>query len=160
MFCLFRRRVWHSMQVRLPTEMGKICSSFFRWSLCIWMYLCGLPCLVWGVACLKVEPLLLLNLQREIPHSDFKAGCWFEAFAFRSCCLCSSLVVFQFCLGGGGCVAWSLACSISPPPWFFYKTAFSLRNLKLSVTDVSVQKLMKGAAKCDKHCELQNSVNQ
>ena len=28
------------------------------------------------------------------------------------------------------------------------------------MTDVSVQTSMKGAAKCDKHCELQNSVNQ
>ena len=26
--------------------------------------------------------------------------------------------------------------------------------------DVSVRTTMKGAAKCDKHCELQNSVNQ
>ena len=26
--------------------------------------------------------------------------------------------------------------------------------------DVSAQATMKGAAKCDKHCELQNSVNQ
>jgi len=28
------------------------------------------------------------------------------------------------------------------------------------VTDVSARTTMKGAAKCDKHCELQNSVNQ
>ena len=26
--------------------------------------------------------------------------------------------------------------------------------------DVSARKTMKGAAKCDKHCELQDSVNQ
>ena len=26
--------------------------------------------------------------------------------------------------------------------------------------DVSARKAMKGAAKCDKHCELQDSVNQ
>ena len=32
--------------------------------------------------------------------------------------------------------------------------------LQLSATDVSAQTTMKGAAKCDKHCELQNSVNQ
>ena len=32
--------------------------------------------------------------------------------------------------------------------------------LQLSATDVSAQATMKGAAKCDKHCELQNSVNQ
>ena len=32
--------------------------------------------------------------------------------------------------------------------------------LQLSATDVSAQTTMKGAAKCDKHCDLQNSVNQ
>ena len=36
-----------------------------------------------------------------------------------------------------------------------YKT-----DSKLSATDISVQASMKDAAKCDKHCELQNSVNQ
>ena len=33
-------------------------------------------------------------------------------------------------------------------------------HLQLSAMDVSVRTTMKGAAKCDKHCELQNSVNQ
>jgi hypothetical protein len=32
--------------------------------------------------------------------------------------------------------------------------------IQLSATDVSARTTMKGAAKCDKHCELQNSVNQ
>ena len=32
--------------------------------------------------------------------------------------------------------------------------------LQLSAMDVSVRSAMKGAAKCDKHCELQNSVNR
>ena len=31
---------------------------------------------------------------------------------------------------------------------------------QLSATDISAQAPMKGAAKCDNHCELQNSVNQ
>ena len=31
---------------------------------------------------------------------------------------------------------------------------------QLSAMDVSVRSTMKGAAKCDKHCDLQNSVNQ
>ena len=35
-----------------------------------------------------------------------------------------------------------------------------LFNLQLSAMDVSVRSTMKGAAKCDKHCELQNSVNR
>ena len=33
-------------------------------------------------------------------------------------------------------------------------------NLQLSAMDASVRTTMKGAAKCDKHCDLQNSVNQ
>ena len=33
-------------------------------------------------------------------------------------------------------------------------------HLQLSATDVSARTTMKGAAKCDKHCDLQNSVNQ
>ena len=32
--------------------------------------------------------------------------------------------------------------------------------LQLSVIDVSARAMMKGAAKCDKHCELQDSVSQ
>ena len=32
--------------------------------------------------------------------------------------------------------------------------------LQLSAMDVSARTTMKGAAKCDKHCELQNSVNR
>ena len=31
---------------------------------------------------------------------------------------------------------------------------------QISATDVLVHMLMKGAAKCNNHCELQNSVNQ
>ena len=33
-------------------------------------------------------------------------------------------------------------------------------NLQLSAMDVSVRSTMKGAAKCDKHCELQISVSR
>ena len=36
----------------------------------------------------------------------------------------------------------------------------SLHISQLSATDISAQAPMKGAAKCDNHCELQNSVNQ
>ncbi len=38
--------------------------------------------------------------------------------------------------------------------------AIFIASSQLSATDVSAQATMKGAAKCDKHCELQNSVNQ
>ena len=33
-------------------------------------------------------------------------------------------------------------------------------TLQLSAMDVLARTMMKGAAKCDEHCELQNSVNQ
>ena len=36
----------------------------------------------------------------------------------------------------------------------------AMNNSQLSAMDVSVRSTMKGAAKCDKHCELQNSVNR
>ena len=38
--------------------------------------------------------------------------------------------------------------------------ALAKSYLQLSAMDVSVRSTMKGAAKCDKHCELQNSVNR
>ena len=34
------------------------------------------------------------------------------------------------------------------------------KSSQFSAMDVSVRALMKGAAKCDKHCELQNSANR
>ena len=42
----------------------------------------------------------------------------------------------------------------------FHSMVFLPRFLQLSAMDVSVRTTMKGAAKCDKHCELQNSVNR
>ena len=36
----------------------------------------------------------------------------------------------------------------------------AMNNSQLSAMDVSVRSTMKGAAKCDKHCELQISVNR
>ena len=38
--------------------------------------------------------------------------------------------------------------------------ANAIYYLQLSAMDVSARTTMKGAAKCDKHCELQNSVNR
>ena len=35
-----------------------------------------------------------------------------------------------------------------------------MESSEFSVMNVSVRATMKGAAKCDKHCELQNSVSQ
>jgi hypothetical protein len=45
--------------------------------------------------------------------------------------------------------------------YFLLHLNFKIRSIiQLSATDISVQASMKGAAKCDNHCELQNSVNQ
>ena len=41
-----------------------------------------------------------------------------------------------------------------------YQILRSIFMTQLSATDISVQASMKNAAKCDNHCELQNSVNQ
>ena len=43
---------------------------------------------------------------------------------------------------------------------FYLLKWFSIVLLQLSAIDVSARTTMKGAAKCDKHCELQDSVNQ
>ena len=43
-------------------------------------------------------------------------------------------------------------------PYFFYET--TLLKSQLLAMDVSAQVTMKDAAKCDKHCEWQNSANQ
>ena len=40
------------------------------------------------------------------------------------------------------------------------ESSASVSFLQLSAIDVSARTTMKGAAKCDKHCELQDSVNQ
>ena len=42
----------------------------------------------------------------------------------------------------------------------FVFMAFAMCSSQLSAMDVSVRATMKGAAKCDKHCELQNSVSR
>ena len=42
----------------------------------------------------------------------------------------------------------------------FALLCFVISFLQLSAIDVSARTTMKGAANCDKHCELQNSVNQ
>ena len=47
-----------------------------------------------------------------------------------------------------------------PPVFFQLRLTVSFRYLQLSATDVPARTTMKGAAKCDKQCELQNSVNQ
>ena len=65
------------------------------------------------------------------------------------------------------CVAracWPATTGFDLPPrnwnFFFGGVPPGLFFTQLSATDVSVRTTMKGAAKCDKHCELQNSVNQ
>ena len=52
------------------------------------------------------------------------------------------------CAPLGFCISYYLARCLAP------------FTLQLSAMDVSARTTMKGAAKCDKHCELQNSVNQ
>lgn len=71
----------------------------------------------------------------------------------------------------GGRAGWVLVTSFQSLslPSFYYlvalcsctlRSGFPLYLLQLSAIDVSARTTMKGAAKCDKHCELQDSVNQ
>ena len=51
---------------------------------------------------------------------------------------------------------------ISCVEFYLHQGVFPLLSVylkHLSSTDVSARTMMKGAAKCDNHCELQNSVN-
>ena len=84
-------------------------------------------------------------------------------------------VAFHFflgaCLSGGRVGFFRPASVFRKRPITFHLRVVLLRpvggdrqsvnaSLQLSATDVSAQTTMKGAAKCDKHCDLQNSVNQ
>ena len=70
--------------------------------------------------------------------------------------------------GGSALLRFSQARVCSCCHWFCYSFARLLGSShlrtclksQLSATDISAQAPMKGAAKCDNHCELQNSVNQ
>ena len=67
----------------------------------------------------------------------------------------------QLCVRGCCDVALSIAAGVHPAPLGLRKapTLVHVDFLQLSAMDVSAQSTMKGAAKCDKHCEMQNSVN-
>ena len=64
--------------------------------------------------------------------------------------------------------SWAVSRFVPAAMAFWHCCLFSSRvsrllvasSLQLSAMDVSVRSTMKGAAKCDKHCELQNSVNR
>ena len=64
---------------------------------------------------------------------------WITSWVISDCCHCRiSALLFEF------------VCPL----------ALAKCDLQLSAMDVSVRSTMKGAAKCDKHCELQISVNR
>ena len=64
--------------------------------------------------------------------------------------------------------SWAVSRLVPAAMAFWHRCLFSslvsrllvASSLQLSAMDVSVRSTMKGAAKCDKHCELQNSVNR
>ena len=61
---------------------------------------------------------------------------------------------FYFCVCGQVCVDYKYDDDVN-------LIVVSIDHItQLSVMDVSAQSTMKGAVKCDEHCELQNSVNQ
>ena len=91
-------------------------------------------------------------------------------------CFCEGLCVdatvlsrsfMQMLAGSGACSRAVVSCT--SPAAVAHRMALRCHHLpmasaifylQLSAMDVSVRTTMKGAAKCDKHCELQNSVNR
>ena len=66
-------------------------------------------------------------------------------------------------LPGGGCqcsTLFDIALYFSPLVLACVKLVLRNGKAQLSAMDTSARTPMKGAANCDKHCELQNSVNQ
>ena len=62
---------------------------------------------------------------------------------------------------GPGCVpVASFLTDLIVSSYLLQRNFYEFYSLQLSATDISAQAPMKGAAKCDNHCELQNSVNQ
>ena len=65
-------------------------------------------------------------------------------------------------IAGGGANFRSHCCFANRMALWCHRLHLALANLysQLSAMDVSARTTMKGAAKCDKHSELQNSVNE
>ena len=88
-----------------------------------------------------------------------------RALAFVAC-MCSrraSLLVTCFrsrALAFVACMAFHCRCPLYGASVSSFVNGFCHFYSQLSAMDVSVRTTMKGAAKCDKHCELQNSVNR
>ena len=84
---------------------------------------------------------------------------------FVGVCVRMCLDPFMQMPEGGGALMTSVLSSFLLPwcNWNAFKsicTSTCNFSTQLSAMDVSVRSTMKGAAKCDKHCELQNSVNR
>lgn len=156
------------------------CMRLF-WDLCI---LCCFSC--WTMsACTMLERYLTqteLHLsfsgvlksvcQRLLMKSDTVSACLFLPMVqvdLRRSCYRLGMVHRECSFLLHVCSVRNLEVSVtSPPSWRNRELCtddapafwFLTHTLQLSVMDVSAQTTMKGAAKCDKHCDLQNSVNQ
>jgi hypothetical protein len=108
-----------------------------------------------------------VNLRKDHSHASntITVKLWREALRRDGL----SLRIGSGVAGQDGCLDTSLPVSWHyywfPPPRlsghvFLLEWLATLLIIQLSATDVSARTTMKGAAKCDKHCELQNSVNQ
>ena len=71
-----------------------------------------------------------------------------------------SCVSLPFWLNRQGADSFCIQCNVLSPFPVGGNRHTVIASLQLSATDVSARTTMKGAAKCDKHCDLQNSVNQ
>jgi hypothetical protein len=103
-----------------------------------------------------------VNLRKDHSHTS---NHFTVNFYVNSCMggVASAAPAVHWFAGSGAALGFTSAAKLS---LFVYNTIVSQLFLlvvsfgQLSATDVSARTTMKGAAKCDKHCELQNSVNQ
>ena len=91
-----------------------------------------------------------MNLRKDHLHFYFVLiQCWaYVNYEYTLCTYCSGVYAYT-CIDGGGCVYMNTKIQVM-------KAAM----LVCSINDSLAQVLMKDAAKCDGHCELQFSVNK
>ena len=98
-----------------------------------------------------------MNLRKDHSHVILTVWCEILCETVRRWCF-TILRAFSRVIGNlpfafAKCICWLPSIFVKNPPCSMYEKA-------ASVMDALVQTTMKGAVKCIRHCELQNSVNQ
>ena len=105
-----------------------------------------------------------MNLRKDHSHTFQTHFCAFFCEALRGHDLSVTLMQNSRMAGVSRLVLLAYRCHTASRTAFLLSFVLTwhspISTLQLSAMDVSVRSTMKGAAKCDKHCELQNSVNR